>query len=94
MYSGEILRRLRLIKGIKQKVVAQMLGISQQAYSKVEKQLKVDSERFKTIVLALGSSPKEIEVAREDQVPASIGRSMYSPQTRDEKIKSVYDDTL
>jgi len=34
--TGEIIRRLRLLKGIKQTDAATRLGMSQQAYSKIE----------------------------------------------------------
>lgn len=36
MTSGETLRFLRLLKGVKQETIAKKLGISQPAYSKLE----------------------------------------------------------
>lgn len=64
MYSGEIIRKLRSLKGITQKEIARKMKISQQAYSKTERQNNVDHIRFNYIIRLLACTEKELEVAR------------------------------
>ncbi len=64
MYAGDILKRLRLLKGFSQKGMAHMLGISQQAYSKIEKMDVVQHHRFTQITQLLCCSEKELQIAR------------------------------
>ncbi|MCG2613404.1 helix-turn-helix domain-containing protein [Terrimonas sp. NA20] len=64
MYAGDILKRLRLLKGFSQKGMANMLGISQQAYSKIEKMDVVHHHRFLQITKLLSCSEKELQIAR------------------------------
>jgi transcriptional regulator with XRE-family HTH domain len=46
MYDGEKLKRLRMAKGYSQKGIAKKLGITQQAYSKLEnRQTKINDAR-------------------------------------------------
>jgi transcriptional regulator with XRE-family HTH domain len=53
MINGEILRRLRTIKGIKQASVAKELGITQQAYSKIEKSKNIDEIKINSLLAIL-----------------------------------------
>lgn len=59
--SGEILRQLRQLKGIKQDSVARALGISQPAYCKIEKCEKIDQLKFNSIATIMGYSDSEIQ---------------------------------
>jgi transcriptional regulator with XRE-family HTH domain len=61
MCSGRTLKKLRLLKNFTQQQIAARLGISQQAYSKLEKQNSVDRERLEKILSLLKSSYKELE---------------------------------
>lgn len=54
--SGETLRVLRQIKGIKQQVIAKELGISQAAYSQIERRKYIDYKKFEEILSILGYS--------------------------------------
>jgi transcriptional regulator with XRE-family HTH domain len=57
---GETLRVLRQIKGIKQQVIAKELGISQPAYSQIERRDYIDCKKFEKILSVLGYSTKEL----------------------------------
>ena len=59
--SGEIIRRLRLMMGVKQTAAAEKLGITQQAYSKLEKRKKVSDERLQSVLKALNCGQTELE---------------------------------
>ena len=61
MISGETLRQLRTVKGIKQKVLAKSLSISQPAYCKLERNICIDGERLKQILIILKCSMAELE---------------------------------
>lgn len=61
MYSGLSIKRLRVFREIKQETVAKRLGISQQAYSKLENHALISDERLAEILKALNSSSKELE---------------------------------
>ncbi|HYM94356.1 MAG TPA: helix-turn-helix transcriptional regulator [Chitinophagaceae bacterium] len=58
--TGELLQRLRLVKGIKQRVIAEKLQISQQAYSKIEKSRKIAGYRLKKLLKALNYSAEDM----------------------------------
>ncbi|MGN6163905.1 MAG: helix-turn-helix domain-containing protein [Flavisolibacter sp.] len=51
MISGETLRQLRTLKGVKQKTVAKALGISQPAYCKLEHSEQVNDEKLVQVFL-------------------------------------------
>ena len=59
-YSGEAIRKLRLLKGLSQKGVAVELGITQQAYSKLEKKEKIPERKFLLVSKTLGYSIEEL----------------------------------
>jgi len=61
LISGETLRVLRQIKGMKQRVVARQLGISQPAYSQMETSCYVDCEKFERIISILGYSKADLK---------------------------------
>lgn len=59
--SGETLRILRQLKGMKQEVVAQKLGISQPAYCKLEKSDCINNGKLLQIINVLDYSQDEFE---------------------------------
>lgn len=63
MYSGSVIRKLRLLKGFNQKGIAKKLGITQQAYSKLEKADRVSSEKFSKVVETLQCSANDLQIA-------------------------------
>jgi Helix-turn-helix. len=64
MHQGEFLKKIRLLKGFNQSGVATMLGITQQAYSKMETHARIDEKKFMDIVKKLGCSEVELEVVK------------------------------
>jgi transcriptional regulator with XRE-family HTH domain len=62
MCTGETIKKLRLLKGYNQKGVAQEMGISQQAYSKLEKNGHIGGKRLLVILKILRSSEREIDM--------------------------------
>ena len=61
MISGETLRLLRSLKKLKQKTIANKLGISQAAYSKMEKCKLITGERLEKLLKAINCTLVEIE---------------------------------
>jgi transcriptional regulator with XRE-family HTH domain len=61
MCSGETLKKLRLLKGLNQKGIAQKLGVTQQAYSKMEKLEKIEDEKISYILKKLNWASIEID---------------------------------
>lgn len=59
--NGEDLRRLRNLKGLKQLAVANKLGISRQAYSKLECNKNVSIAKSLQILSALNSTAEDLE---------------------------------
>jgi transcriptional regulator with XRE-family HTH domain len=59
--SGETLRVLRQIKGIKQQTIAKDLGISQPAYSQIERSNYIDCQRFEQILSHMGYSSEDFK---------------------------------
>ena len=64
MYTGEVLKKIRLLKGLNQNGIAKKLGITQQAYSKIENNGGLDEKKFSQIIKAIGCSDKELEIVR------------------------------
>lgn len=65
MITGETLRLLRLIKGLKQKTMADNLNMSQPAYSKMEKRKKINGAIEESIKKILCCTESEIEVIKK-----------------------------
>lgn len=62
MKIGDKIKRIRDIKGLKQEEVAEMLKITPQAYSKVERnETKLDMERLEEIAKIFKMSVEEIQ---------------------------------
>jgi transcriptional regulator with XRE-family HTH domain len=63
--SGQFLRLLRQLKGVKQTVVAKKMGITQQALSKMENCKRVQHHKIETIIKLLGFSEEDVENVRK-----------------------------
>lgn len=61
MITGEKLRLLRLLKGFKQKNVADKLGITQQAYSKLEKRTVINDSMLEKIITSMNCTTEDID---------------------------------
>jgi transcriptional regulator with XRE-family HTH domain len=61
MVTGEDLRLLRILKGIKQTSVANKIGISQQAYSKLEKSDSISKKKIEAILEAIDCNTSDIK---------------------------------
>ena len=59
--TGEIIRRLRLLKGIKQTDAAMRLGMTQQAYSKIETCLSIGETTGRKILAAFACDEQYLE---------------------------------
>lgn len=59
--SGETLRKLRAINGVKQETLAKKLGISQPAYCKLEKTDCINNGKLLQVIDALGYTEEEFE---------------------------------
>jgi transcriptional regulator with XRE-family HTH domain len=62
--SGELVRRLRNSKGVKQSVVAKRMNISQQAFSKLESAENISMAKLLLVIAALESSLPEFEIIK------------------------------
>ncbi|HEY4108057.1 helix-turn-helix transcriptional regulator [Puia sp.] len=65
MYSGQTIKVLRLLKGYSQQGIAKELGISQPAYSKLEKRKMVNKESSRKILAIINCSPDEIRSVQQ-----------------------------
>lgn len=61
MHIGRKISKIRDIRGIKQEHLAQELGISQQAVSKIEQSADIENETLEKIATALGVSSEAIK---------------------------------
>ncbi len=62
MYTGETLKRVRLLKGLNQKGIAKQLGISQPAYCKLEKRKNIDPARLQKILQLMHCNSDELSI--------------------------------
>ena len=65
MITGETLRILRNLKKLKQKTVADKLGISQPAYSKMEKSKCINGEKLERLLKVINCSIDEVETIKK-----------------------------
>jgi len=65
MNSGITLKMLRLLKGFTQREMANKLEISQQAYSKIERQPWVENKMLDKISLLLNFSKQDLDEIRK-----------------------------
>ena len=64
MNSGTTLKMLRTLKGFTQQQVADKLTISQQAYSKMERQQWIENKIIDKVLLLMNYSKQEMEEIR------------------------------
>lgn len=67
--SGETIRMLRHLHGMKQETFAKKLDISQPAYCKLEKSEKINGDRAIKIIEAMGYTKEEFEKLVEQPPP-------------------------
>ncbi|MEH6679506.1 MAG: helix-turn-helix transcriptional regulator [Sediminicola sp.] len=67
-HIGRKISRIRELKGLKQEVLADALGISQQSVSKLEQSETLGTERLHEIAAALGVTKDAIENFSEDAI--------------------------
>ena len=66
MHLGRKISRIRELKGMKQETLAHLLGVSQQAVSKLEQSEHVDEDRLTEVGKVLGVSPDVIKNFNEE----------------------------
>lgn len=71
--TGKILCRLRMAKGIAQKQVAERLKMTQQAYSKIEKNGVIKPLILDSILVAMKSNRDELKMIQQ-LMESSINR--------------------
>ena len=59
LYKGESIRKLRTLKSVKQTTIAKKIGMSQQAYSLLEKKSEIPVPTFMRIIKCLNSNMEE-----------------------------------
>jgi transcriptional regulator with XRE-family HTH domain len=67
--TGELIRLLRTLKGIKQEFVAKKLGVKQQAISKLEKCKKVSVCKFEQMIQMFKCNEADVEAAKKFLTP-------------------------
>jgi len=61
MTSGNLLKLLRTVRHVDQKTVSRRLGISQQAYSKIERSNYINKASLQKVLAVLQTTPEEME---------------------------------
>ncbi len=67
-HLGRKISRIRELRGMKQEALADALGISQQAVSKIEQSPEVDDDKLEEIAKVLGVTKEGIENFSEEAV--------------------------
>ncbi len=60
LITGEVIQ-LRVLKGIKQITAAKKLGITQQAYSKIELSGVISPDKISILLFALNCNPQDVQ---------------------------------
>ena len=76
MHLGRKISRIRELKGMKQETLAHLLGVSQQAVSKLEQSEHVDEDRLTEVGKVLGLSTEAIKNFNEDAIINVIGNTV------------------
>ncbi len=77
MHIGRKISRIRELRGMKQETLAQELGISQQAVSKLEQSEQVEDEKLEVVAKALGVSAEAIKNFNEEAVFNNISNTFH-----------------
>ena len=76
LHIGRKISRIRELRGMKQEALAQELGISQQAISKLEQSEKIEGEVLEKIASVLGVTAESIAKFNEEAVFNIIGNTV------------------
>ncbi len=81
MHIGRKISRIRELRGMKQETLAQELGISQQAVSKLEQSEHMEDEKLEFVAKALGVSAEAIKNFNEEAAIYNISNNFNSHDT-------------
>lgn len=60
MATGQLIKKLRLMKGLKQESVAKKMGVTQQALSKIENANELPQQTIERTLIAMDSNFEEL----------------------------------
>src|SRR5688500_3388344 len=89
MHLGRKISRIRELRGMKQETLAQELGISQQAVSKLEQSEQVEDDKLEVVAKALGVSAEAIKNFNEEAVIYNISNNF-----QDQSVNTNYQCTF
>ncbi|CAL65651.1 helix-turn-helix domain-containing protein [Christiangramia forsetii] len=75
-HIGRKIGRIRELRGMKQETLAEELGISQQAVSKIEQSEKVEDDKLNQIAKVLGVTKEGIESFSDEAIFNIIGNTV------------------
>ena len=97
-HLGTRIERIRELKNMRQTELAEKLGISQQAVSKMEKSKKISPKRLAEVAEILGVTVEGIEYFNED---IAINSTLHSKSYKydgkdypDKKVLAIYEHLL
>lgn len=102
-HIGKKIGRIRELRGMKQETLADLLGIGQQAVSKMEQSENVEEERLKAVADALGVTPAIIRSFDENLLLSNIQHNSDTASyninvkyefTSIEKVEELYERLL
>jgi transcriptional regulator with XRE-family HTH domain len=76
-HIGRKISRIRELRGMKQETLAEELGISQQAVSKIEQSEKIEDDKLDQIANVLGVTKEGIENFSDEAVLNIIGNTYH-----------------
>ncbi|WP_339918195.1 helix-turn-helix transcriptional regulator [Yeosuana marina] len=76
-HIGRKISRIRELRGMKQETLAEELGISQQAVSKIEQSEKIEDDKLEQIANILGVTKEGIENFSDEAVLNIIGNTYH-----------------
>lgn len=92
--TGQKLRLLREFRNYSQEYIAEKLGITQNAYSRIENnQTKVTIERLERLAVILNIPPLELLSDKEPVIQFSEPSSHQPPSLREEHWKEMIEST-
>jgi transcriptional regulator with XRE-family HTH domain len=77
-HIGRKISRIRELRGMKQETLAEELGISQQAVSKIEQSEKIEEEKLEQIANVLGVTKEGIEKFSDEAILNIISNTFTS----------------
>ncbi len=77
LHIGRKISKIRELRGMKQEALAALLGVSQQAISKIEQSDEVEDLALEKIAHALGVTPEGIKKFSEEAVFNIIGNNYH-----------------